>query len=58
MIEQNFVMEFGLSVTVYELVVAFKFCNGSLQCGLRFAGDGVYELGLFHTTCTIFKFHG
>ena len=55
---KNFVMECGLPVTVWAFVVAFKFCNGLLGCSLWFAVDCVYELGLLHTTCTIFKFHG
>ena len=59
-----------LGVTTYHLhcVVAFikyyahidgatKFCNGLLECGSWFASDHVYELGLFNTTYTIFKFH-
>ena len=38
--------------------MAFNFCNRLLECGLSFVGDCVYELGLFHIACTIFKFHG
>ena len=44
---------------------ATKFCNGLFECGWWCCGSNVarglpvtmYELGLFHTTYTIFKFH-
>ena len=38
--------------------MVFKFCSGLLECGSWFTGDCIYELELFHTACTIFKFHG
>ena len=44
---------------VWACVVAFNFCNRLLECtyacGSWFANDCVYELGLFHTACTIFR---
>ena len=52
MAQQNFVMECGLSVTVYELLLWLS--SFVMDCW----NDGVYELGLFNTTCTIFKFDG